>query len=679
MGRFLRHAVATAAATLIAVVALGVAATLGPVTAGLAKSFGPVSAQALAQEKASTPPEALVIEGMPPVPASIADGMAPYAQYRRATFRSWHPAKREMLIATRFGDTDQIHHVAMPGGARTQLTFVAGGLGGGQRASYPAAYQQADGRCFVYAKDEGGNEAYQNYRFDLATGAATRLTDGASKNTLGVWSRSGDRMAYASTRRNGKDYDLYVINPADPKGDRLLARLEGAWDAVDWTPGDRSVLALQTISNAESYLWRIDVATGETTLLTPKGAEPMSYAHAEVARDGKTIYLTTDRDSDFLRLARLDLASNRTTVLTGKLDGDVSEFSLSPDETTIALVVNEDGVGVLHLLDLATGGARRAPNVPLGIVSNIRWHKNSVDLAFDVESPRMPGDVFSLNVKTGAVDRWTRSEAGGLNTDALAEPEVVRWKSFDGLPISGLLYKTPARFPGRRPVMINIHGGPEGQARPTWVGRSNYFLNEMGVAIIYPNFRGSTGFGKKFRDLDNGVLRDNATKDIGALLDWIAARPDLDASRVMVTGASFGGYLTLASFVAYNDRIRCAFAGFPISDIVTDLERTDPSRRDLRRQEYGDERDPQVRAALDKIAPVNNAAKIRTPLFLAHGQNDPRVPVSESQQMAAAVKQNGAPLWYIVATDEGHGFSRRANVDFLQYAWAFFMQQYLLN
>lgn len=626
------------------------------------------------------PPEALVIDGMPAVPTRIAEAMAPYSQSRRATFRSWHPTNREMLVATRFGDTDQIHRVTTPGGARTQLTFVAGGLGGGQRASYGATWQQKGGDFFVYQKDLGGNEAFQNYRFNLATGQTTLTTDGRSRNTLGVWSRAGDRLAYASTRRNDKDWDLYVVDPADPGTNRLLATLEGAWDAVDWLPDDAGVLALQTISVAESYLWRVDVPTGEKTLLTPKGAQPVSYRGAALARAGTSVYLTTDLRSDFQRLARLDPASGAVTVLTDQPNGDVEDFALSPDGTVIAFTVNRDGQSTLHLLDVETRRERPAPPIAVGVVTNLRWHRNSVDLAFDFQSPKTPGDVYSLDVKTGSVHRWTVSETGGLNPEALAEPEIVRWTSFDGLVISGVLYRPPSRFTRPRPVMINIHGGPEqGQARPTFIGRSNYFLNEMGVAIVYPNFRGSSGAGKTFRDLDNGVRRDDATKDIGALLDWIAARPDLDKDRVMITGASFGGYLTLASFVAYNDRIRCAFAGFPISNIVTQIEGIEASRRDTRRVEYGDERIPDVRAFLLKVAPVMNAERIRRPLFLAHGQNDPRVPVGESEQMAAAVRKNGAPLWFIVAKDEGHGFARQANSGFLMHAWAFFMEQYLLN
>ncbi len=637
------------------------------------------SPRPVAQDATVAPPEAIVVEGMPPVPARIAAAMAPYSQYRRATFRSWHPVRREMLVATRFGDTDQIHRVAMPGGARTQLTFLSGGLGGGQVAPYAFSYQQATGNFIVFQKDASGKDDFQNYRLDLATRSVTRLTDGTSRNTLGVWSRKGDRLAYSSTRRNGRDWDLYVMDPSDPASDRLVASVEGRWDAVDWTPDDRAVVALQTVSASESYLWRIDVATGEKTLLTPKGPEPVSFAGAAVARDGRTVYLTTDRGSDFLRLARLDLRTGRIAILTENLPGDVDEFALAPDDALVALVVNEDGVGRLRLFDTATDRERPVPRLPVGIVSNLRWHRNGVDLAFDLESARTPRDVFSVNARTGQVERWTYSETGGLNPEALAEPEIVRWKSFDGLTISGVLYRPPARFGGRRPVMINIHGGPERQAQPVWIGYSNYFLNELGVAIIYPNVRGSSGFGRRFLDLDNGVRREDATKDIGALLDWIATRPDLDPSRVMVTGASYGGYLTLSAFAAYNDRIRCAFAGFPISNMVTELERTDPARRDLRRPEYGDERDPEVRALLERIAPVNNAHRMRGPLFLAHGERDTRVPVSESRQMAAAVAKTGAPLWLLVAKDEGHGFARQANVQYLMYAWAWFIEQFLLS
>ena len=245
--------------------------------------------------------------------------------------------------------------------------------------------------------------------------------------------------------------------------------------------------------------------------------------------------------------------------------------------------------------------------------------------------------------------------------------------------ISGFLYKPPASFTGKRPVMINIHGGPEGQSRPGFQGRNNYFLNELGIAIVFPNVRGSTGFGKTFSQLDNWEKREDSVKDIGALLDWVSGRPDLDADRVMVMGGSYGGYMTLAVATSYNDRIRCSLDVVGISNFVTFLERTEAYRRDLRRVEYGDERDPKMREFLQRIAPLNHAAKIRKPIFVVQGKNDPRVPVGESEQMVAQLKQQGTPVWYLMATDEGHGFAKKKNADFHFYATVAFIRQYLLD
>ena len=660
----------------------GVLAAVVAVTMAQGHGAIPVAQVSQAQPAPATltPPEGFVLEGMPPIPARIADARAPYAQFRSATFVAWHPVRRELLIGTRFGNTQQIHRVAMPGGARTQLTFLPESLGGGFQATGPAAvFEPKQGRYFVFRRDIEGKANYQNYRFDVDTGLLTRLTDGQSRNTLGVWAKVGDRMAYSSTRRNGKDYDLYVIDPANPASDRLIAQGEGDWAVVGWAPDDRSIVAIESKSAAESYLWRVDVATGGRTALTPPGAQPASYARAAVSRDGRTVYVTTDRDSEFLRLARLDPTTGQIAPLTTNLNFDVEEFALSPDEKLIAFVTNEDGVGVLRLLDLETGKERARPKIPTGLVSNIRWHPNGADLAFDLASARSDRDVYSVSMQTGKVDRWTYSETGGLNPEALVEPELIRWKSFDGLVITGFLYRPPARFGGKRPVMINIHGGPEGQARPSWIGRSNYFLNEMGIAIIYPNVRGSSGSGKKFMNLDNGVLREGAVKDIGALLDWIATRPEFDADRVMVTGASYGGFMTLAVATTYNDRIRCAFAGYGQSNFVTFLEKTHPSRQELRRREYGDERDPETRAFMERIAPLAQAGRLTKPLFIAHDKNDTSVPYEESEQMVAAVRKNGSPLWYLLATNEGHGFTRQTSTEFLLNAWASFMEQYLLK
>jgi len=627
-----------------------------------------------AQSNEIVPGDNLVVEGIPKVPVSLVEAVGRYTEFRRAALLSWHPTKREMLIRTRFAETPQIHQVQSPGGARMQLTFFTDTVRG-------AAYPRKKGDSFVFAKDREGNEFFQFYRYDLATGASTLLTDGKSRNSKAVWSNGGDRLAYGSTRRNGKDVDLYVVSPADPKTDRVLAQLEGSgWRAEDWSPDDRRLLVLEFISINESYLWLMDAATGEKTLITPKGnAEPVSYSGGKFSKDGKGLYVTTDRDAEFQRLAYVDLVSTRHTFLTDHITWGVEDFDLSQDGRWLAFVTNEDGVSILHLLDVATGQERPAPKFPIGLISGLQWHSNATDLGFTVESVRSPADVYSWNVSTGKVERWTYSETGGLNTESFPEPELVHWKSFDGRLLSGFLYLPPARFAGKRPVAMGIHGGPESQARPHFLARHNYWLNEVGVALLYPNVRGSWGYGKTFLKLDNGIHREDAYKDIGALLDWIKTRSELDADRVMVWGTSYGGHMTLAVGTRYSDRICCMVDIVGISNLVTFLQNTESYRRDLRRVEYGDEREPGMRAFLERIAPVNNADKLKKPLFVVQGKNDPRVPLSEAEQMVATARKNGTPVWYLLAKDEGHGFAKKKNTDFLFYAILLFMKEYLLK
>jgi len=620
------------------------------------------------------PGDNLVVEGIPPIPTSLVDQIGRYTESRVAGMSSWHPIKREMLIVTRFADTYQIHLVKFPGGARTQLTFFKDGARG-------ASYQPTRGDYFVFSKDSGGDENYQKYRYDFATGAITLLTDGKSRNTGGVWSNAGDQFVYGSNRRNGQDVDLWVMNPSDPKSDRMLAQMKGGgWSALDFSPDDRQLLVGEYISANESYVWLLDLATGERTLFTPKGGtEKVAYEGARFSKDGKGIYVTTDRDSEFHRLAYLDLATKKHTYLTDHIKWDVDSLEPSWDGRTLAFSVNEDGLSVLHLLDTRSGKELPAPKLPPGLAFPGQWHKNNRDLGFIFMSPRSPEDCYSLDIKTGKVERWTTSETGGLNTEEFPVPEMVHWKSFDNKMISGLLYRPPAKFTGKRPVIIDIHGGPESQSRPWFQGENNYLVNELGVAILQPNVRGSTGYGKTFLQLDNGFRREDTYKDIGALFDWIRSRPDLDADRIMVTGGSYGGHMTLAVATYYPDRIRCALDIVGPSNLATFLEHTSAYRQDLRRVEYGDERVPEMREFLNRIAPLNNASRITKPLFVVQGGNDPRVPLSESLQMVQTVRTNGTPVWYLMAKDEGHGFARKKNRDFLLYATVLFIKEYLLN
>jgi dipeptidyl aminopeptidase/acylaminoacyl peptidase len=651
--------------------------TCGWWLAALAALAPALSAQAQDAKAPATlqPPANLRAEGIPAIPVSIAESVGAYTEFRSAGFAGWHPSRREALILTRFGDTNQVHEVRMPGGARRQLTFFPERI---TSASWP----RRSGDYFVFTKDRGGDEFWQVYRTDVATGTTTLVSDGGrSQNSLGPWSNQGDLLAFSSTRRNGVDRDIYVMDPRDPASARLVLELKGGgWGALDWSPDDKQLVVIEYVSINESYLWLVDVASGERRLLTPKGGKvPVAYDGAQFSRDGKGLFVATDRDAEFMRLAYVDLATGKHRYLTTDLSWDVEGFDVAPDGKSIAFVTNEDGASVLHRIDAETGQPLPVPQLPVGVVGGLEWHESGRELGLSVSSARSPSDVFSVDFEAQRVTRWTESETGGLNAAAFAEPEIVRWKSFDGRAISGLLYRPAARFAGPRPVVINIHGGPEGQSRPNFLGRTNYLIDQLGVAVLFPNVRGSTGFGKTFAKLDNGRLREDSVKDIGALLDWIKTRPDLDASRVMITGGSYGGYMTLASATKFDDRIRASLSVVGISNFVTFLENTEEYRRDLRRVEYGDERDPKMREFLLGISPLNHAQKISKPLFVVQGKNDPRVPWTESEQMVATVRGKGGPVWYLLAEDEGHGFAKKRNQDFQFYATIAFMQAHLLD
>jgi len=656
-------------AVLLLSLVLGILAILALFPVGLMAQAGPPAAPVVIK-----PGDNLKAENVPPIPVAIAEKANQYGEFRSAQIEDWDPVKREMLIGTRFADVPQIHLVKMPGGARTQLTFFPDRNGG--------AHFGPKGDYFTFTKDIGGGEWFQFYRYDLSSGNVTLLTDGTSRNTGRSFAHHDDgRMAYSSTRRTHQDTDIWIMDPTDPKTDKMVLQVEGGgWGVEDWSPDNKKLLVSQGISANESYLWLLDIATGEKKLLTPKGNEQVAYSGGLFSKDGKGFYTATDRDSEFSRLAYFDLATMQPAYLTTDIKWDVDEAALTEDGKTLAFVTNEDGINKLYLMNTATRKYHPVAGIPTGLIGGLNFHKNNRDLGFVVNSARSTADVYSLDVNTGKIDRWTFSETGGLNTATFSEPQLIKWQTFDGKTISGFLYMPDAKkFPGKRPVIVNIHGGPEGQYRPGFLGRNNYYLNELGVALIFPNVRGSTGYGKTFLKLDNGANRDHTHKDIGALLDWIGKNPALDAGKIMITGGSYGGYMTWAVAYEYNDKICCSLPIVGPSNLVTLLEHTEAYRRDLRRVEYGDERDPKMREYLERTAPLNNSEKIRKPVFAVVGKNDPRVPWTESQQMLDKLKSNGNTTWFLMANDEGHGYAKKRNQDYLFYSTIMFVRQFLLG
>ena len=623
----------------------------------------------------------LVVEGVPAVPLELVEAVKKYTETKGVFASQWHPTKREILIGKRAGNATQVHLLTTPLGELKQLTDFPDPVGSGN-------WNPKGGDYFLFFKATGGNEISQLHRYDVATGTVTRLTtDDKRRIGGGPWSTAGDRYVYSSLPTGGGTTsetiktEFYTINPADPTSAKLLATFDGVgWGILDWSPDDKKLIVGKFVSANESYIHLYDIATGEKTLLTPQeGTVKVAYSGAEFTKDGKGLYVVTDKDSEFQRLTYMDLATKQMTPITAHINWDVNGFELSEDGKYIALTTNENGFSKLRIIDTATRKEIKLPTLPAGQIGGFDWHKKTGELGFNVSSYQSIADVYSMDLKSGKITHWAKSELNDFPTSGLREPELIKWKSFDGLDISGFIYKPPTTFKGKRPVIINIHGGPEGQATPGPQGRGSYFINDLGIALIYPNVRGSSGFGKTFLTLDNGFKREDSVKDIGALIDWIATQPDLDKDRIMVTGGSYGGYMTLAVATHYNDKIRASLDVVGISNFNTFLKNTETYRRDLRRVEYGDERDAKMYEFLEKISPLTNAHKITKPLFVVQGKNDPRVPYTEAEQIVAAARKNNTPVWFLMANDEGHGFAKKNNSDYLYYSTILFIKEHLLN
>jgi dipeptidyl aminopeptidase/acylaminoacyl peptidase len=648
------------------------------------------AAPAIAPQAVVTPNANLVVQGIPPVPQSLADAVSRYNDFRGHAFSDWHPTQREMLVSHRKAgaNTAQIFRVTAPLTEGEQLTDGADPVA-------RATYEPRTGQYIVFERASGGNEVAQIYRLPLNQPGAqpVLLTSPDERHAINTWLRKSGQLVYSSvpidrTAQGGTrtkiTTTLWLMDPARPEGRRKLAELEGGgWAASRPSPDERRVLLTRYLSANESQIWMLELDNGAARRVLPamdSQEAKATYSPAGWTPDGRTLWITSDRAGEFRELMKLDMASGAIARVSSHIPWDVSGVTLTEDGSRLAAQFNIDGRDELRFFDTATGKEQPAPAaLPNGTVGTAAYHRARSELAFSISNAQGPGQIYSLGTD-GKVQQWTRAYSPpGIDTSTFTEQKIVRWKSFDGTTISGLLTPPPAKFTGKRPVLIAIHGGPESQAQMGFLGRSAYYAQELGMALIQPNVRGSSGYGKSFLAMDNGFKREDSVKDIGALLDWIATQPDLDASRVLVTGGSYGGYMTLAVSTLYPDRIAGAIDVVGISHFVTFLNNTESYRRDLRRVEYGDERDPAMRAHLEKISPLTNAALIKKPLFVIQGKNDPRVPYTEAEQIVAKVREGGTPVWYLRADNEGHGFQKKENQDFQFYATVLFMQQTVLK
>ena len=626
------------------------------------------------QKKLVLPNENLITENIAPISQELAQKVKKYSESRGASLVTIHPTKNEIIMSTRFGSTNQLHKVTQPLGARKQITFF-------EEPVSNASYEPTKGDYIIYSKDSGGNEFGQLYKLDLKTLQSTLLTDGGRSQNGGVaWKKDGSGFYFSSTMRNGGDRDIYYMNPNDPKSSKLIVQVKGGgWGIQDVSNDGKKLLIGEYVSANESHIWLYDTQTSTLTEVTNRKDKSIVQTDAEFSKEDNEIWFATDRDNEFQRLATFNMQSKMVNYYTTSIPWNVENYVISEDKTNLVFMTNEGGLHKIYLMDTATKKYKEIKNIPVGLFGGMNFTKDGKSLFFTQSTAESSSDIYKLDLKTNKIEQWTESELGEMQKQDMSKPKFMEWKSFDKLKISGFYYPASAQFTGKRPVLINIHGGPEGQSMASFLGSNNYYTNELGVAIIFPNVRGSSGFGKTYIAKDNGILREDSVKDIGALLDWIAQQPELDKDRIMIMGGSYGGYMTLATAFHFADRIKCSVDIVGISNFNTFLKNTEEYRRDLRRVEYGDERDAQMFAFLEIISPLNNTDKIKKPMFIIQGTNDPRVPVTEATQMRDKLKMQGNTVWYLEAKDEGHGFRKKANVDYQRLAVIRFMEEYLLK
>jgi dipeptidyl aminopeptidase/acylaminoacyl peptidase len=619
----------------------------------------------------------MILEGVPETPKEIKDRIQQYQNTRSASFADWLPNNEGILLSTRFGNTSQLHIVNMPGGARNQITFFDEPVTDGSFCP------STDYNGFLFTKDIGGNEFSQIYWYDMNTRISELISDGVSVNFGVLWSNKGDKFAFTSTRRNKKDFDVYISSIKSPKEATIqIDHGNGYWVATDWSPDDSKLLVIQYLSSTRSNSFILDLKTNKLSQINNDKTEAtflaLAWSHA-----GEKIFATTNQGKEFNTLVQYNIETGKIDYITDGIHWDIVEFVTNKAKTKGAFTANENGFSRLYLFDIESNKYEKVTGLPIGQISSIRFHPKREELAMVINSTETPGDIYSLDLGTMKSKRWTTSEVGGLNTSSFPKPELFHYETFDNIgrkkrKIPAFVYK-PLNAKGVLPVMITIHGGPEGQHVPSFSSFYAFLVNELGIAVIAPNVRGSDGYGKTYLKLDNGFNRENSVKDIGKLIEWIENQPDFDKERIAVYGGSYGGYMVLSSMYNFNDRLKCGVDIVGISNFVTFLENTEEYRRDLRRAEYGDERKPKMREYLLSISPTDHVNKFTKPLFVIQGANDPRVPATESEQMVKSIRENNGKVWYMLAKDEGHGFRKKGNIDRMTEAIALFLKENLLN
>jgi dipeptidyl aminopeptidase/acylaminoacyl peptidase len=515
----------------------------------------------------------------------------------------------------------------------------------------------------VFGMDEGGNERAQLYRLDYESGAITDLTDRPeAKHRWGGWDSTGNRFAFASNRRDEAVFDVYVQSREETGDDAELVYEGDGWLSVaGWSPSDDRLIVHEAHSSFDHDVYTLDLASGDLTHHTPHEGD-IRYSGPEWGPDGEGVYLVTDRESDTLRLERLDLETGDFSVVADGGEWNVDGVAIDDESRRVVYSRNVDGYTELTAGELVAPDRIDefpAPDLPDGVAGGVSFGPEGDRFAVTATGSTHNANVYVVEATTGEAERWTCASTAGVPPDTFVERELVHYPTFDGKDIPAF-FSTPETEPPESgyPVVVDIHGGPESQRRPSFASVTQYLLNN-GYAVFEPNVRGSSGYGKAYSGLDDVENRMDSVKDVREGVGWLHDHPEVDPERVVAMGGSYGGFMVLASLTEYPELWAAGVDIVGIANFVTFLENTGDWRRSLREAEYGSL--DEDREFLESVSPINNIERIEAPLFVLHGENDPRVPVGEAEQIVEEAREQGVPVRKLIFEDEGHGFAKLDN------------------
>ena len=546
--------------------------------------------------------------------------------------------------------TPQLWTIEEPGGWPTQRTFYD------ERITF--ASPAPDRMETIFGMDEGGNERQGLFLLD-DVGRITELTPPDAKHRWGGWSHDGERFAFASNRREQSVFDIYVQDRDTTEPERVLEG-DGWLSIAGWSPDDSRVLVHESRSNFDSDICVLEIETGELTSLTDH-EDDVRYQSLSWGPDGESVYCCSDRESDTLALVRLDAETGAFSTVDSGGSWNIDGVAIDQETGRCVYSRNVDGYTELTVGDL-TGDAEielfSTPDLPRGVAGGVSFEEGAERFAITVTADTVNANVYVVDVETGDAERWTEAPTAGIPESTFVAAELIHYETFDERNIPGYLSIPPSNTADEYPVIVDIHGGPESQRRPSYSPTKQYFLNH-GYAVFEPNVRGSTGYGRAYAALDDVEKRMNSVADLEAAAAWLTEHPRIDGDRLIAKGGSYGGFMVLAALTEYPDRWAAGIDIVGIANFVTFLENTGSWRRALREAEYGSLEDD--RELLESISPIHAADRINAPLFVLHGANDPRVPVAEAEQIAERAAGAGVPVRTLIFEDEGHGFSKLDN------------------